>query len=452
MKSQRWVVAILFVLASSAAAAKRKAAVSARAKSTKAKAAAAVKVLEPAAPVPVAPAPPTEPVPVPASRDEADLSLFGVALSESQDGLAVSDLLPASPAEKMGLRRGDQLLRVDHVDAKTRAQAANARRTESRFERESMVVRRNLEVLALSGAPYQVPADVVRGPADLTPRERANVSVRSGQDLSRARDAIAETPSLDWTLRAEQSFWVRFPKGIPTSVKRDDILEGEVSTGLTTDGLLDFVAFPPLSRVWARAVAANDDGEVRTLRLIFFKIRPTNGRLYPLVGMTTALAASTSQLSTGGTLVRPTPLPSPDGRKKNDKDFFVDGDSRLRVRVLKPLTVVEPPSWWRAGPGLWFKTVTDSAGHRRFAVTYVVPGRSAAAAGVKAGDVLDAVAGRSSERATFEEALEALYGPPGSTVKVSVLTSAGSRTLELTRGVKWDGQKSAPIALPFESR
>jgi C-terminal processing protease CtpA/Prc len=53
----------------------------------------------------------------------------------------------------------------------------------------------------------------------------------------------------------------------------------------------------------------------------------------------------------------------------------------------------------------------------------------------------------------FEEALDALYGAPGTTVKVSVARAAGSQVLELTRGVKADAKGvEAPLPLPFETR
>ncbi len=132
--------------------------------------------------------------------------------------------------------------------------------------------------------------------------------------------------------------------------------------------------------------------------------------------------------------------------------MLLDADARLRVRLLDPVTLAEAPSWWRAGPGLWLKTATDAAGRRRFQVTHVVAGRSAAAAGVKVGDLLDGVGGRSSERMDFEEALDALYGPPGSPVKVSIVRAGAAQVLELTRGVKVDAKGVERRRCPSRSR
>ncbi|MFI5351053.1 MAG: PDZ domain-containing protein, partial [Elusimicrobiota bacterium] len=272
-----------------------------------------------------------------------------------------------------------------------------------------------------------------------------------------AGDAIAEAAPLDWTLRADQAFWVRFPGGLRAGLKKGDEVQAEAATGLTTDGLLDFLAVPPKSRLWARVLAASDDGEVRTLRLVFYKLRPAGGRVYPILGAATALAAvpaaDLTRVSSGGTLVAGVPLPAAEGKKRRGKDLILDDDARLRVRMIDPVLLAEASSWWRAGAGLWLKTSSDAAGRRRFQVTHVVAGRSAAAQGVKVNDIIDAVGGRGAERMDFEEALDALYGPPGSTVKISVARSGGSQVLELTRGVKV-AAKGAPalLPLPFETR
>ena len=78
---------------------------------------------------------------------------------------------------------------------------------------------------------------------------------------------------------------------------------------------------------------------------------------------------------------------------------------------------------------------------------------SAAALGLKVNDVLDSVGGRSAERMDFEEALDALYGAPGTVVKVSVVRGAASQALELTRGVKADAKGTeVPLPLPFAAR
>jgi membrane-associated protease RseP (regulator of RpoE activity) len=189
---------------------------------------------------------------------------------------------------------------------------------------------------------------------------------------------------------------------------------------------------------------------------VFYKMQPVDGRVYPMLGTATALAGVTAadlaRVSSGGTIAVAEPLPAAE-KKKKGKDLLLDENARLRVRFIDPVTIAEPPSWWRAGPGLWLKTASDPFGRRRFQVTHVVAGRSAAAAGLKVGDILDAVGGRSSESMDFEQALDALYGAPGTTVKVSVVHGGVGKTLELARGVKYDAKgAAAPLPLPFETR
>ncbi|HEX4049112.1 MAG TPA: PDZ domain-containing protein, partial [Elusimicrobiota bacterium] len=286
--------------------------------------------------------------------------------------------------------------------------------------------------------------------------EKGLASARALRDEAAARDAVAEAVPLDWTLRADQAFWVRFPGGLRAGLRPGDEVSAEVATGLTTDGALDFLAVPPRSVVRARVISASDDGAVRTARLVFYKLSPAGGSAYPVLGAATALAAvpaaDLARVSSGGTLVVAAPPPSAGGKKRG-KDLLLDEDARLRVRLLAPVVLSESPSWWRAGPGLWFKTALDASGRRRFEVTHLIAGRSAAAAGLKLGDLLDAVGGRSAERLDFEEAIDALYGPPGTSVKVSVVRAGGSQSLELARGVK-TGDKGGqdPLPLPYETR
>jgi membrane-associated protease RseP (regulator of RpoE activity) len=405
-----------------------------------------------AAPVPAAPVVAPEP-----PRTDAALSASGVALSEDEDGLLAAAAWPDGPAAAMGLLPGDRVWRVDGSAPRTRDEAAAAIGAAPPEERLSLVARRGLETVVLTGAQTPAPRDFTRGARDLSARERALAAARAARDEAAASDAVAEAAPLDWTLRADQAFWVRFPGGLPAGLKKGDEVPAEVATGLTTDGALDFLAVPPKSRVWARVLAASDDGAVRAVRLVFYKLRPAGGQVYPILGAATALAAISAadlaRVSSGGTLVAAVPLPSPDGKRRRGKDLLLDEDARLRVRLIDPVLLAEAPSWWRAGPGLWLKTASDAAGRRRFQITHVVAGRSAAALGLKVNDLIDAVGGRAAERMDFEEALDALYGAPGSAVKISVERAGGSSTLELTRGVKV-GAKNAqtPLPLPFETR
>src|SRR6185312_1600740 len=163
--------------------------------------------------------------------------------------------------------------------------------------------------------------------------------------------------------------------GLPAGLKKGDELSAEAATGLTTDGALDFLAVPPKSKVWARVVTASDDGSVRQVRLAFYKLQPAGGRVYPILGAATALAAvpaaDLARVSAGGTIVAAAPLPPEDGKKRRGKDLLLDEDARLRVRLIDPVKLAEAPSWWRAGPGLWPKTTSDASGPRRLQVAHV---------------------------------------------------------------------------------
>lgn len=448
MKS-RALLAVL-IAAAPAAAGQRKPATAPRADARKKAAQAAA---APATAAPAAPAPASAAVVRSApARADAALSGLGAALTEADGELVADDAF--GPAAAMGLRAGDRAWRVDRGAPRSRAEAAAARLAAAPEERESLVARRGLEVVALSGADAPPPPEFSRGADDLSARERALASLHATKSAQIARDDAAGAAPLDWTLRADQAFWVKFPGGLPAGLKVGDEVAAESATGLTTDGGLDFLAVPPRSKVWARVVSASDDGAARQLRLAFFKTSLAGGRTYPILGVATTLAGAPSaelaRVSAGGTLIAAAPLPAADGKKRRGKDLVLDEEARVRVRLIDPVTLNEAPSWWRAGPGLWLKTVSDG-GRRRFAITHIVVGRSAAAAGLKVGDLLDSVDGRSSERLDFEDALDSLYGAPGTTVKVSVVRGGASQSLTLTRGVS-TGKSGGPLALPFTVR
>ena len=145
--------------------------------------------------------------------------------------------------------------------------------------------------------------------------------------------------------------------------------------------------------------------------------------------------------------------PSPTRARRWSPDTAVAEPTvaRLRVHLLLPLVIDEPPSYWRAGPGLWIKTVEDS-GRRLFELTHSISGRSAEAAGLKVGDRLDAIGGRSTEKMDFAEAIDRLYGAPGTDVEVSVVRTGKSETLKLKRGQKWAAGKSTPLPLAYNAQ
>lgn len=386
---------------------------------------------------------------------ESILAPRDAALVEDADGLRAAGIWPDSPAALSGLRETDRVLFAARSAARTRAEASAGLRAVASELREHLVVRRGLAALALAGEPAPAPPDFTRRAHELSPRELALARARAERSSAAAHDAVAATPPLDWSLRADQALWVRFPDGLPAGLKKGDVARAETAAALTTDDALDFLAVPAKSRLWARVIAAGDDGEARTLRLAFYKLQLAGGGVYPVLGAADSLAgvaaADLARVSPGGTLVVAAPLPDAAGGRRRGGDILLDEDARLRVRLLDPVSVVEPPSWWRAGPGLWIKTA-QKEGRRLFEVTHVTSGRAAAAAGLKPGDLLDAVAGLSAEKLDFADALDALYGEPGSTVAVSVLREGRPMELTLARGVSVEKGEAAPLALPFETR
>ena len=49
-------------------------------------------------------------------------------------------------------------------------------------------------------------------------------------------------------VRADQGVWTRFPKGLPSGLKKGDEIVAEAAMGLTVDASLDFLAIPPGSK------------------------------------------------------------------------------------------------------------------------------------------------------------------------------------------------------------
>lgn len=398
-----------------------------------------------AVPRSAAPAAPSAPVVRAETADDATLAGLGVELAGA-DVLAVR---PGSRAADLGLKPGDRLLTLDRREAGSRAAAAAAARAWAPGSRLSAVVRRGEEVRALESASAPRPAVFERGAHDLSAREKTLTAERAVQDEAAAGSAVRAAVTPAFTARADQSVWVRFPKGLPASVKTGDILETETATGLTTDASLDFLSVPPKSRLWARVVASENDGETRTLRLAFFKLQPAGGTAYPFFGAASGVSGdqTLARVSAGGTLVTAAPLPEASGTVPWPD--LLGPDDRLRVRLLEPVVLLEAPAYWRAGPGLWIKTA-EHAGKRLFEVSHVTPGRSAEAAGLRVGDLLDAVDGRSSAKLDFAEALDRLYGAPGTKVSVSVSAAGKTRKVDMTRGVRVDGKASSALPLPVK--
>ncbi len=383
------------------------------------------------------------PTAAPESLDEIALFGLGAGLIAQDDGLVVASVRPGSRADQAGLKSGDRLLRADGA-ASSRAVVAAQLRAWTPGTRLALVVRRGLEVRPLETDPVPPARDYARGGRDLSEHEKVLAAERSAQTISEGRAAVKAAGPLSVAIRANQGLWTRFPKGLPAGLKKGDEIVAEVATGLTVDAALDFLAVPPGSKLRARVVDAVDDGETRTMLLAFYALDLNGGGTYTTLGGATAVSGDQrmARVTGGGTLVAAAPLPD---AKRRAPAPVLDADARLRVRLFEPLVVDEPPSYWRAGPGLWVKTVEDE-GRRLFEVTHVITGRSAEAAGLKVGERLDAIGGRSAEKLDFAEAIDRLYGAPGSDVEISVLRGK-SQAIKLKRGLRWSGGKSEPLPL-----
>jgi len=380
--------------------------------------------------------------------DEVALFGLGAVLVAQDDGLLVASVRAGSRADSAGLKAGDQLLRVDGATSSHAAVAAQLRAW-TPGTRLPLIVRRGLEIRPLETAPVPPARDYTRGERDLSTHELSLAADRSTQGISDARTVVRTVAPLSVPVRADSGLWLRFPKGLPAGLKQGAEITAEAATGLTVDATLDFLAVPPGSKLRARVIDAGDDGQTRTVRLAFYALDLNGGGTYTTLGVATAVSGDQrmARVGTGGTLIAAAPLPD---AKRRAPEPVLDADARLRVRLLDPLVVDEPPAFWRSGPGLWLKTVEDG-GRRLFEITHAIVGRSADNAGLKVGDRLDAIGGRSTEKMDFAEAIDRLYGAPGTDAEVSVIRGK-SQTLKLKRGLRWAAGKSLPLPPAYNAQ
>ncbi len=403
-----------------------------------------------AAPAAVAPSAASPEAEVMSAESPEEIALFGLgaALVPQDDGLLVAAVRPGSRADLAGLKAGDQLMRVDGAVA-TRAKAASALRLWTPGTRLSLVVRRGLAVLPLETAAVPAAKDYARGDKELSDSEEALAVVRSSQAVADGRAVVRLTGPLTVSVRTDQGLWTRFPKGLPAGLKKGDELVAEAATGLTVDATLDYLAVPPGSKIRARVLDAVDDGETRVVRLAFYAIDLNGGGTYTTLGYATAVSGDQrmARVGAGGSLVAAAPLPD---AKRRGTEPVLDTDARLRVRLLDPLVIDEPPVYWRTGPGLWVKTVENN-GKRLFEITHAIAGRSADNAGLKIGERFDAIGGKATEKMDFAEAIDRLYGAPGTEVEVSVMRQK-STPIKLKRGLRWASGKSSPLPLAYNAQ
>lgn len=415
----------------------------AKKKSSSPKAKPAIKAKAPAvkAAAPAAPAAP--------QTDDLDLAGLGAALAEHGGGLLVLAAAPGSRAEGLGLKSGDRVLFLGGASVRTRAEAAAAVRAWTPLTRLSAIVRRGGEVLRLMSPAPAPQTAFSRGPADLSPAEKSLMSGRLKAASAAAAAELAKAPHLEVRLPEKQAFWLRLPKGLPVDAKVGDILEGETTTASAASPDLDYLALPPFSKVWLKVASAEAVGAVRRLRLIAFKLEPSGGQAYPISAKLMDMIGDEPllRMSPGGTLVAGDPI-LPDPKRK----LLAGATARFKAELLEAVVLREPPSFFQAGPGLWVKTKETASG-RVFDISQITALRAASRAGLKPGQTLASIAGKSTEKLDYPEAIAALYGKPGSKVKVEVLLQIGAKpvSIELVRGVVYaDDGAASPTPSPYQ--
>jgi hypothetical protein len=396
----------------------------------------------------------TASAPAAAPRPAGSLAAWGVCLRDGVDTAEALALLPGSDAGTLGLRDGDRLAWFDGSAVRSRGDAAQAWLRWDPALRLWAVARRGLQVVDLqSRFPQEEPA-FVRYPRELSARETVLKEGLLERAARSAQAVLAQAPSLQVSVPARQVLWIRFPDGLTDTVGTGDILAGELTMAVAGDASLDFLCLPPRSTVWGKVLQTTAAKGTRALRIHFFKASLAGGHVIPISARMTDAAGAQPLLkvSPGGTLVLGEPA-SLDPKKLRRGARILEPDARLRLELTEPVTVTEPPQFYPAGAGLWIKTKDTETG-RVFEVTHVIPARNAEKAGLRVGDVLTAIGGRATGKMDFGEALAALYGAPGSFLKVTALKPGADEpvTYELKRGVFYKDGVETPVPLPFEKK
>ncbi|MBI5243953.1 MAG: PDZ domain-containing protein [Elusimicrobia bacterium] len=335
----------------------------------------------------------------------------GLLADASGSGLFVRQVVPQSFADSLGLRPGDTLLFLDEKPARSAAFISA-----SPSQRMSAVALRGGEVIGLKTSAAPPEKGSTRSPEELTAWEQ-----RLRTDY--IEDAGRQTPELLKSLKkpafhipAGETLWIRFPKGIPRTVSEGDIIEGEISTPMAMDSSLDYLSVPQGSRVWAQIVASSSKDSTVVVRPHIYKLALGGGHAYPCSALIADVSGDQSLLrvSRGGSIAA---APS------DTELYLTDPNRNFQIRFLKPLTIHESADFFKAGVGLWFKTADAVGKGKTFEITHVVDKRSASEAGLKAGDRILAIEGRSVERYSFQQAIGLLYGKPGSSVDLRILRS-----------------------------
>lgn len=366
-------------------------------------------------------APPRVPEPEPAPTPEkspqgpdSSLASLGAELSQKKDGvLSVLGVLEDAPASELDLMPGDRLTHLGPSAVKSRQEASSAFRIVPAQTRLAAVVLRGTEVESLSEDAPARPVVFERGSGDISVQERLLKEKRLQEAFIEAARRI-KNASLDLRIPARQTVWVRFPKGLPEDAGPGDIVLAETTAPLTANSDLDFFSLPAKTQLWAKVMEPQGPAESKSRALFFFKMKAAGGGFYPV----SAKAVVTAP----------------------------DSESQFEVEFLEPVALTEPASYFQAGPGLWLKQ-----NGKGFKISEIILGRSADQAGVRIEDSLAYIDGRQAEHFSMTEALTAIYGKPGSTLKLGVKNALTGKveTLNLRRGVSHKDGQETPLAPPY---
>ena len=383
---------------------------------------------------------------------ETALAELGVSLRDGDNSAAVLSVWPDSESSELGVLPQDRLVYLNAAAAHSRAAAAQAWRAWDRGARLSAVLLRGSRTVPVQSPPLGEEPAFTRGPKELSLVEDLRRTERLEQAAQAAEWSVAHAPPLRVLIPARQSLWIRFPAGIPETVAASDVLEGEVTMAVANDANMDFLCVPPHSKVWGKVVQTSASDGTRSLRIHFFKAALSGGHFVPISARLTDAAGEQPvvRVSPGGTLVVGDSVAT-DPKKRRRR--LLEPAMRLRLELLEPLVITEPPQFYSAGPGFWINTKETETGWV-FKVTLLISGRSAEKEGLRVGDIITEIAGRAAGNLDFSSALAAIYGPPGTTVQIVVLkpgaAESEARTLELKRGVRFTDGVESPLPLPFE--
>ncbi|MEK7746960.1 MAG: PDZ domain-containing protein, partial [Elusimicrobiota bacterium] len=352
----------------------------------------------------------------------------GLMAEPSGLGLWVSQVAPKSLSESLGLRAGDTLLYLN--DRKLTSPSDLDGAFSLVRARHSAVVLRAGEVSGLRSASEPLAPASPRSARELSPAQRRAQEELLEEAAKQAPQTLQGLKTPSFRVLGGETLWLRFPKGIPSSIAEGEVFEGETAAPMTMDSKLDFSAIPEGTRVWAQAVSVQEQegGAVKVVRLHLFKLLLAGGHAYPCSArlLDSGDGQPLLRVSKGGSLVAGPVESSP---------YLAEPGSFFQIRFLQTLTLHESAGFFKAGPGLWLRS--SGGGSRSFEISHIIPKRSADEAGLKAGDRVLSVDGRGADRLSFHEAVSLLYGPSGSSVGLQVLRqgSEKSESLSLRRGM-----------------